>query len=399
MSTPTRSRRPLIALTASGILLGVAACGGQAATSAPAAGPTVPAYGAALQPTLEQMARDMLVPGAVVQVRSPKLGDWTTTIGTRTYRGTDPVQVGDHVRIASVTKTWTGTVVLQLVDEGKLRLDDPVAKYRPDVPNGQNITIEQLLTMRSGIGNYSTDPELSRRMDADPGSVFQPEELIRMGLAQPVKFPPGQSFFYSNTNTVLLGRIVEQLTGATLEAEIQRRILTPLGMRESSFPTTSAAMPAPHPEGYSYGGFVETNDTNVLSPQKQAAARDGSLAPMNMTDTNPSWAWSAGAGISTADDLTRFVQALVGGGLLSPQLQQARLDSIRPVDPADPDGAGYGLALARFGPFYGHTGELPGFNTFTGYDPQRKITVVVWTSLAPTVDGQDPASQMAKTII
>jgi D-alanyl-D-alanine carboxypeptidase len=216
----------------------------------------------------------------------------------------------------------------------------------------------------------------------------------------PVKFPPGQGFFYSNTNTLLLGRIVEQLTGNPLAAEFERRIFTKVGMGQSSLPAiTSNALPDPHPQGYTYGTNVETIASNVLPPEKQAAARAGTLAPMDVTFANPSWAWSAGAGISTADDLTRYVKTLVGGGLLSPEMQKTRLDSVRPTDPAAPDGPGYGLALARFGPFYGHTGELPGFNTFAGYDPQTDTTVVVWASLAPSPDGQDPAAQMAKVTI
>jgi D-alanyl-D-alanine carboxypeptidase len=387
----------VLGLTTACVMFVATACAEQPAAPPPAA-PTVPAYGAKLQPELEQLARDLLVTGALFQVRSPELGDWTSTIGSRTYRGTEPVQVADHIRIGSVTKTWTGTVVLQLVDEGKLRLDDPVATYRPDVPNGQNITIEQMLSMRSGLGNYTTSVDLSRRLDENPGTAFDPEELIAVGLALPPEFPPGEGFFYSNTNTVLLGRIVEQLTGNPLETEIKQRILDRVGMAGSSFPTTSA-LPEPHPQGYTYGTFVETVDSNVLPADIQAAARAGTLAPMDVTSTNPSWAWSAGAGISTADDLTRYLPALVGGDLLSPEMQKTRLSSIRPINPADPQGPGYGLALARFGPMYGHTGELPGFNTFTGYDPDRKISVVVWSSLAPSPDGQDPAAQMAKVII
>jgi D-alanyl-D-alanine carboxypeptidase len=395
---PHHPRRTIAALAAVGALLALSACAEQAAAPPPAA-PDVPAYGAKLQPQLEQLAQEMLVTGVVVQVRSAELGGWTTTIGTRTFRGTDPVQVGDHIRIGSVTKTWTGTVVLQLVDEGLLRLDDPVARYRPDVANGQNITIEQLLTMRSGLGNYTTSYELNHILDTAPGTVFTPEELIATGLAMPPKFPPGEGFYYSNTNTALLGRIVEQLTGNPLETEIQRRIFDRLGMAQSSFPATSAVLPDPHPQGYTYGTNVETIDTNVLSPERQAAARAGTLAPLDVTNSNPSWAWSAGAGISTTADLAAYVEALVGGGLLSPAMQKTRLDSIRPIDPADPQGLGYGLALARFGPCYGHTGELPGYNTFAGHDPARRNTVVVWTSLAPSPDGRDPAAEMARTII
>src|SRR5947209_4940351 len=130
LDVPTRHRRALAAVAVVATALATAAC-----TSAPTAtAPSVPAYGAKLQPELETLAKDLLVTGAVVEVRSPELGDWTTTIGTQTFHGSDPVQVDDHIRIGSITKTWTGTVILQLVQEGKLRLDDPIAKYRPDVP-------------------------------------------------------------------------------------------------------------------------------------------------------------------------------------------------------------------------------------------------------------------------
>ncbi len=403
MGSPAEHRtryglRLLTAMTAAFAVCAAASCA-QEAPPAPDPASTAPAYGARLQPELEELSRDMLVTGAVVQVRSAELGDWATTIGTRAFRGSDPVQAGDRVRIGSVTKTWTGTVVLQLVEEGRLRLDDPVAAYRPDVPNGQNITIEQMLTMRSGLGNYTTSLDVNRRMDADPGAVFDPEELIAIGLAEPPRFPPGEGYFYSNTNTVLLGRIVEQLTGSPLEAEIERRILGPLGMAASSFPArTSSALPEPHAKGYTYGTNVETAETNVLSPEKQEAARAGTLAPLDVTTSNPSWAWSAGAGISTAEDLVTYVQALVGGGLLGDGMQQARIESVRPIDPAAPE-LGYGLALARFGPFYGHTGELPGYNTFAGHDPERGTTVVVWASLAPSPDGRAPAVEMARAII
>jgi D-alanyl-D-alanine carboxypeptidase len=108
-----------------------------------------PPYVEAIQPELDQLISDLAITGAVL-VRSPELGDWSTAIGTRTWHGTEPITLADHVRIGSNTKTWTGTVILQLVDEGRIGLDDPVSKYRPDVPNGDDITIAQLLDMSSG---------------------------------------------------------------------------------------------------------------------------------------------------------------------------------------------------------------------------------------------------------
>ena len=373
----------------------------RAARRGGAAAPSqAPAYAAAVQPELDRLMRDLAVTGAVVLVRSPELGDWATAMGTRTWHGTEPVTLVDHVRVGSNTKTWTATVILQLVDEGKIGLDDPVSRYRPDVPNGENITIAQLLDMSSGLANYTTDLELNEQMDSNPGRVWTPEELLAIGLAEPPAFPPGEGFLYSNTNYVLLGVIIKQLTGVPVEQAFQDRVFDPLGLGETSFPAlTDASIPQPHPRTYTFGTNVETIDSLVLSPEVQAAASAGTLEPMDVTDANPSWGWTAGAGISTAPDLADYVEGLVDGCLLSPQLQQQRIASVQPLDPDDPASPGYGLGLASFGPVYGHSGELPGTNSFMGHDPVRDITVVTWASTAPAPNGDGPAVELAKAVI
>ena len=257
------------------------ASGGASSGSAPSG---EPAYVAALQPKIDQIVRDLSITGAAVLVRSPELGDWSTTIGTRTWHGTDPVTLADHIRIGSNTKPMTGTVILQLVDEGKIGLDDPVSEYRPDVPNGDNITITQLLNMRSGLGNYTVDPTLNEQQDNNPGRAWTQEELLAMAFAQPVQFPPGEGYFYSNTNTVLLGLIIEQITGMPVAQAFQTRIFDPLGMTNSSFPDiTDASVPEPHPTFYTYGTNVGTIDSNVLSPEVQAGALAGTLQPFDTT--------------------------------------------------------------------------------------------------------------------
>jgi D-alanyl-D-alanine carboxypeptidase len=396
--------------TALGAALGLAlvagACGpsqtGSSGGPSPLAAtvaPTAPAYATALRPKLQAILTETLAPGAVALVVSPELGDWAATFGTRAIGSAEPVTRGDHVRIGSNTKTWTGTLILQLVQEGKLALDDPVAKYRPDVPNGQHITIEHLLTMRSGLYNYSETLELNRTLDTVPTKAWTPDELLALAYRHPPYFAPGQGYHYSNTNTILLGLIVEKLTANPIERELEARIFTPLGLANTRFPPrTENALPAPYPRGYQFGTNVETMTSDVLPPAQQAAARAGTLKPLDATLDNPSWAWSAGAGISTVDDLARYAQALVGGGLLTDAMQRRRLASIRPIDPANP-GVGYGWALARLGPLYGHTGELPGYNSVVGHDPERKITIVVWSSLNAAPDGRPPAVEMAKAIV
>lgn len=252
------------------------------------------------------------------------------------------------------------------------------------MPNGDNITIAQLLDMRSGLQSYTVLESFNQAMDDEPAKAWDPEELVGIGLGEPVSFAPGTGFKYSNTNTVLAGLIVEQVTGMRLEDVFAERIFDPLGMENTLLPAvTDGSIPEPHPQGYMFGTNVSTItlEGTVLPEDEQAEAIAGTLLPTDYTDLNPSWGWAAGAAISTVGDLATYVEALVGGGLLSDDLQQQRLDSVVSVDPDSPQGAGYGLAMARFGTFLGHDGSLPGFRSFMGHDPATGTTLIVATTL------------------
>lgn len=352
-----------------------------------------------LRQTFEGLAEDLLTPGAVVLLRTPDR-QLEFTYGNRSRDDSDPVGLQDHIRIGSITKTWTGTVILQLVEEGRLKLDDPVSKFRDDVPNGEKITIEQLLNMRSGLYNYSESYELNLALDETPERVWTPEELVGIALPLPVYFPPGEDFHYSNTNTVLLGLIAEDLEDKPLEEIIQERILDRLGMDDSAFPPSeTTALAAPHPQGYMFMDNVLTIASTKLPADLIAAAEAGELEPNDVTDASSSWCWAAGQGTSTAGDLAVWGKALAEGGVLGKEMQKIRMDSLRSADPDNPDSAQYGLAIAKFGELYGHTGELPGFNSFMGYDPGNDLTLVVWTNLAPAADGRDPATSIARALI
>lgn len=194
-----------------------------------------PSTSALLRGQFEASARDLLVPGAAMLLRTTN-GELTSVYGSRTAGGPDPVTLADHVRIGSITKTFTVTVMLQLAQEGKLDIDAPVSEYRADVPNGRDITLTQLMNMRSGLFNYSESLELNQSLDADPTKIWTPEELLRLGLKYPPYFPPGSGYHYSNTNTVLLGLIAEQLDKRPLAASFQTRLFTPLAMHGTTFP-------------------------------------------------------------------------------------------------------------------------------------------------------------------
>jgi D-alanyl-D-alanine carboxypeptidase len=361
-----------------------------------------PAYCRSLRPKVAELQETLMSPGAVVLVRSPKLGDCFVSVGTRNLETDRRIGLHDQFRIGSNTKTMTGTAILQLVQEGKLRLDDPVSKHVDGVPNGEDITIEQLLNMRSGLADYSALPELAQSMDQTPQRVWTPAELLALSYAQPPAFTPGDGYLYANANTVLLGLIAEEVTGQPLSKVLDQRVFRPLGLRRTELPVRkSNVIPQAHAQGYMYGSVSEfLVDGGVFTPEERAAADDGTLEPRDVTDMNPSWAWAAGAAISTTDDLARYVRALVRGGLLNKKMQRQRLASVIPIDPDKPDGTAYGEGIVFYeNKLYGHTGELPGFNSFMGHDPKRDLTIVAWANSIAGPDGRGPADALSLMLI
>ena len=390
-----------VALTAVAVVAG--GCSGNLSsndTPSSSAATAAPDLSAMLTPGIEDLMKQQRIPGAVVLVRTPD-ANWQQAFGTREIGKDDPVTVDDHFRVGSNTKTMVGTVMLQLVQEGQIGLDDPVATYWPNVPNGNNISIRQILDMRSGLYNYTESLAFNEILDRDPRKAWRPEELLQRGLSEPVYFPPGQGFHYSNTNTVLAGLIIEKLTGQDLATVLRERIFNPLGLEQTSFPAIDdASIPAPSPRGYMYGTNVSTMTGSKLPPDQIASAEAGQLQPNDFTDLNPSWGWSAGAAVSTVENLATYIEALVGSDtLLNPDFQEQRLASIQ-SDPDQPDVAAYGLALAKFGPMVGHDGSLPGYQSFMGYDPETKTTLIVLCNLTDGPEGPGgAANELAKGII
>lgn len=375
---------------------GAAASGAAASGSASASTGAEPAYVATVSASVEKTMKENVIPGAVVLISSKDQGEWTGTFGTRTWGTDEPMQAGDHFRIGSNTKTMTSTVILQLVQEGKLALDDPISKYIPGVPGGDGITIANLSEMRSGLYSYSFDPGFNNTLDQEPQKVWTPQELLDIAFSHPQNGPPGQEFDYSNTNIILLGLVIEKLTGMTASQAFQERIFTPLGLKDTSLPLDSN-LPNPHPQGYSFGSNTSTIDTYALPAALQPLALDGRLLPNNETMANPSWAWTAGGAISTVQDMKTYVEAMVDGGLLDPATQKIRMDSVEGSGAGST--AGYGLGIAKFDKLYGHDGQIPGYMTFMGHDPESGLTIVIATNLATIPNGEGSALAILKGII
>jgi CubicO group peptidase (beta-lactamase class C family) len=321
-----------------------------------------PACAAILEPLLLAKMQQLHILGALVSVDPPAQCSWTTTLGRADLTTDAPPDLHGYYRIGSITKTLVATVVLQLAEGGQLGLDDPIGRYFPQVPNGSTITIREVLNMTSGLFDYSSDDGFVQALLANPHKVWDPGDLLAIAFKHPPYFAPGQDIHYSNTDYILLGLLIEQITHRPVEEVLQQRIFAPLHMDHTSLPPRSSeALPSPHPEGYFF-----------LTP----------TVPTDVTNWNPSWGWTAGSAISTLDDLKIWAKALATGTLLSAAMQRQRLTFV----PFSLNGqplfwlghrVGYGLGIIDFASMIGHAGDLPGFSSFVGYDPQKAATIVV----------------------
>lgn len=264
-----------------------------------------------------------------------------------------PMNTNLYMRIGSETKTFTGTAVLQLVDEGKVGLDDPISKYLSGIPNGDHVTVRELGDMRSGLVSYTATEEWVTQFFANPRRPWTPQELLPFGFSQPPLFPSNGSFNYSNTNFVILGLLVEKVSGETLGTYIERHLLRPLQMEHTLFPS-NAAIPRPHANGYT-----------VQDPA-------GTVA--DTTNWNPSWGWAAGAMISKLEDLRIWAKSVATGSLLTPATQRQR-ERFIPAPGLEP--ARYGFALFDVKGWIGHNGSLPGYESLTVYSPSLRTTMVI----------------------
>jgi D-alanyl-D-alanine carboxypeptidase len=340
-----------------------------AVTAAPAAATAArEADRAGLQSRLDDVVAAGTV-GALAEVRDP-LGRWRGAGGVAELGTTRAVPLDGRFRAGSVTKTFVATVVLQLVGEGRLRLDDTVESRLPGVlPDGHRITVRHLLNHTSGLFDYV------RTLPMPPGPEFlgnrwrtwTPAELVQRAVANPpTSDRPGSAYAYSNTNYLLLGQIIEKVTGRPYGEEIERRIIQPLRLGGTAVPGTSPGIRGPHPHGY------------------VPAQRDGEMVLLDYTKMNPSVFGAAGEMISTTGDLNQFFAALLGGRLLPPHL-------LAEMKTPGVQGGTYGLGLAWRDTtcgirVYGNDGGTLAYQSwsFSTEDRRRQATV----ALTPNFRGE-----------
>jgi D-alanyl-D-alanine carboxypeptidase len=314
----------------------------------------------------------MGIPGAIVALSIPGQIEYAKAFGVSDTATGEPMLVNDFTRIGSVTKTFTGTAILQLVDQGKIALSDPISRYVDGVPFGDVITLDLLGRMRSGLPDYTeTDEFLNRAYTELPTGpdafTTTPRELIDAAFRQPMEFPPGTDFKYSNTNTVLLGMVVEKVTGMPLGEYFEQNIFGPLGLKRTSYPP-NGLMPVPFAHGYN-------------------KAPDGQIFDAALW--NPSWGDAAGRVVSDLADMTVWAVALGKGTLLRPDTQAQRISNGSSVVP----GTSYDFAIFNVNGWLGHNGDIPGYTTVVVYLPERDASLVVFTN--SDVPEQHSAGQIA----
>jgi D-alanyl-D-alanine carboxypeptidase len=228
-----------------------------------------------LDAALKKSFKESDAPGVVAAVQTPEY-TWVRALGVADRASGDPMTPEVHHRIGSITKTFTATLLLQAADEGLLSLDDTIDQYIKGAPNGDKITLRQMADMTSGIASYTEDEQWVKEWLSDPTRVWAPEELARIGIKESPLFDPGSEWFYSNTNYVLLGLVLEKVTGKPIGELYRMEIIEPLDLRETSFPYGNSALPEPYDHGYTLQG------------------RSSGQKPIDSTHWSPSEAWTAG---------------------------------------------------------------------------------------------------------
>lgn len=303
-----------------GVAVVVSVTAGALATPALADAPAKDGHGATQQAMDAAVAAG--VPGVTGQA-TDKYGTWKGTSGLGDLRTDTPRGDRDRYRVGSITKTFVATVLLQLEAEGRLSLDDTVDRWLPGVVtghghDGRKITVRQLLNHTSGIYNVTEDKGFQQTVFSRDGflkhryDTWSPGRLVRVAMAHKPDFAPGTSWNYSNTNYVLAGMVVKEVTGHSYADEIRHRVIEPLHLRATSLPGTTVTVPRPASRAYSK--FPDDPDKKTY----------------DVTELNPTLASSAGEMISDSADLNRFYSALLGGRLL-PAAQLAEMKETVPV--------------------------------------------------------------------
>src|SRR6185503_15330380 len=277
-----------------------------------------------------------------------------------------PMAPDDLLLAGSIGKTFVAAVMIQLAQEGKVNLDDKIERWFKTepwfarLPNAKDITIRMLLQHTSGISNHVESESFFKAISAQPDRVWKPEELVAFVLNKKPRFAAGKGFAYTDTNYILVGMIIERVTGTTLYAEVTRRFLTPLKLAHI-VPQQGRIIP----------GVVNGYSSFPMVPHP-----GGSMLVDGKFTINPQVEWAGGGFASTAEDLARWAHALFAGNLISKPYLDQMLTGIATGE-IDSYGLGVDIGEGRWGKVYGHDGLFPGYISAMAYFPQHRVAVAI----------------------
>jgi D-alanyl-D-alanine carboxypeptidase len=343
-------RRILLAGFATAAVLPVTPAAATAPPAAPARAAAPAAAGA--DPLLQGILDGIVATGATGVLARVDDGTGTARLsaGKAQLEPVREMAPDARFRVGSVTKTFIATVALMQEELGHLSLDDAVEHWLPGlVPGGDQITLRMLLNHTSGLYNYTDDPGFGARYLADPTLGWAPRQLVELAVAHPPLFAPGTSWSYSNTNYIVAGMLIEKAAGQNIHRMVRERIIDPLHLTGTSFPAHDRGIDGFYAHGYLPPSLLDPGYTDV-------------------SRVAPSLGWTAGAVISTVDDLRTFYQALLGGRLLRPEQLREMLTTVS-VTPLFSYGLGIFSVLTPCGLLWGHDGDIPGYHTMAFSDP------------------------------
>lgn len=307
------------------------------------------------------------VPGAVMAVSVPGYEPWVQVEGLADVDTDAPMTAEIDWPLRSITKSFTVTVLLQLVDEGVVSLDDTIDQYVADIPNGDQITLAMLADMSAGSPDY-TNEAFGEAFGADPTAAFTPEELIGFARTGEPLFDPGAERVYVNANTLLLGAVIEEATGSSLTDEFQERIFDPLGLDRTVYETTVDAPEADLPSAYQID-----EETGEVDEQ-----------PVNFTVFG-----AAGAMRATVGDMLLWADALGAGDLISAEARQGQRADAQPLDEG-PEYDVYGQGTGQLDGWWGHTGEGFGITALVMHDDATGVSVAIAMNTSDAEAGHLP---------
>jgi D-alanyl-D-alanine carboxypeptidase len=309
------------------------------------------------------------LPAVLIGVWDGSGGSFVHAFGYADLAKKRPLTTADHFRIGSNTKTFVVSIILQLIAEKKLTLDDPISRFPvgAGIPNGENITVRELCNMRSGLFEAYNTPQFAALNMTVPKD-FDPRTLVAWAVKQTPYFPPGKGYHYSNTNYLLLGLIIEELTKDTIGEQIRKRLLEPFGLMQTTYPQTEA-MPEPWARGYGLDGQRNWVDVSNTAP----------VAFMG----------SAGEMISDMADMRRWIKLYATGKTGGPPTYRPSSECRQFLG-----NTAFGLGINCSAGWYGYTGALPGYNTADYYFPATDTTIVAWI----TYQAEKPPEGVASVI-